>query len=110
LQADESCTCGACRDVWRLRLKAIGHYGPFLQHTVAGRSQIAGADVILAHRLLKNGVGRTADYALLTRPALRQMAVDPLRLGFMPHVEHYEHFGAVECFVADLTAASPRAA
>ncbi|MDX2168309.1 MAG: DUF2652 domain-containing protein [Deltaproteobacteria bacterium] len=110
LQADESCACGACRAVWRLRLKAIGHYGPFLQHRVAGRAQIAGADVILAHRLLKNGVGRTADYALLTREALREMDVDPARLGFMRHVEHYEHFGAVECFVADLTATRPRAA
>jgi len=56
LQADESCSCNACRNVGRLRLKAIGHYGTFLEHTVGGRAQTAGPDVILAHRLLKNGV------------------------------------------------------
>lgn len=97
LQADESCPCNACCNVWRLRLKAIGHYGTFLEQTVGGR-----ADVILAHRLLKNGVPQKADYALLTRPALQYMNVDPGRFGLLPHIERYEHFGDVECFVSDL--------
>jgi hypothetical protein len=99
LAADDSCTCGACRSIERLRLKAIGHWGTFVQQTVGGRPHTAGADVILAHRLLKNGVARTADYALLTRPAIERMAVDPATHGFVPHVERYDHFGDVECFV-----------
>ena len=86
--------------------KAIGHYGTFLEHTVGGRAQTAGTDVILAHRLLKNGVPQKADYALLTAPALRYMDVDPRRPGLLPHTERYEHFGAVECFVADLASPS----
>ncbi len=102
LQADESCSCKACRNVWRLRLKAIGHYGAFLQQAVGGRVQAAGREVILAHRLLKNRVPQKADYALLTRPALAYMDVDPARLGLLPHTEYYEHFGEVECFVGDL--------
>jgi hypothetical protein len=102
LEADDSCSCNACRSVGQLRLKAIGHYGTFLEQTVGGRSQTAGPDVILAHRLLKNGVPQKADYALLTRPALEYMDVDPGRLGFFPHTERYEYFGDVECFVADL--------
>lgn len=105
LAADDSCACNACRSVERLRLKAIGHYGPFLEQTVSGHAQSAGRDVILAHRLLKNGVPRDADYALLTRPALQQMAIDPRRLGLLPHVERYEYFGDVECFVGDLVTA-----
>ena len=99
MQADESCTCNACRSIWRLRLKLIGHYGAFLQQTVGGRVQAAGKDVILAHRLLKNGVTRKADYVLLTRPALRHMDVDPERAGLSPHMECYEYFGDVECFL-----------
>ncbi len=102
LEADESCSCNACRHVGQLRLKAIGHYGRFLEHTVGGHAQTAGRDVILAHRLLKNAVPRKGDYALLTQPALRYMEVDPGRLGLLPHTERYEHFGDVECFVADL--------
>jgi hypothetical protein len=101
LEADDSCACNACANVGKLRLKAIGHYGTFLEHTVGGHAQTAGADVILAHRLLKNGVPQKADYALLTAPALKYMDVDAARLGLVPHVERYEHFGDVECFVAD---------
>lgn len=102
LAADESCACNACRHVDRLHLKAIGHYGPFLEQTVGGRAQTAGRDVILAHRLLKNGLPRDADFALLTRPALQHMGVDPRRLGLLSHTERYEYFGDVECFVGDL--------
>ncbi len=106
LQADDSCSCNACVNIGKLRLKAIGHYGTFLEHTVGGHAQTAGSDVILAHRLLKNGVPQKADYALLTLPALKYMDVDPGRLGLLPHTERYEHFGDVECFVADLASAS----
>jgi hypothetical protein len=102
LEADDSCDCGACRSVGRLRLKAVGHYGPFLAQTVGGRVQSAGSDVILAHRLLKNGVRQADDYALLTRAAVARMAVDPEALGLVPHTERYDHFGAVECWVGDL--------
>ena len=103
LAADDSCSCNACRGVERLRLKAIGHYGSFLAQTVGGRAQTAGPDVILAHRLLKNGVRPDSHYALLTRPALTYMDVDPARLGLTAHRERYEYFGDVECFVGDLT-------
>jgi hypothetical protein len=110
MQADESCACNACRNIGRLRLKIIGHYGTFLQQTVGGRVQAAGKDVILAHCLLKNRVQRTVDYVLLTRPALRYMDVDPQRAGLLSHTERYEHFGEVECFVGDPgRARTPRA-
>lgn len=101
MAAEYDCPCSACRNVGRLRLKAIGHYGPFVEQTVAGRLQTGGRDVILAHRLLKNAVPRT-DYALLTRPALDYMEVDPTSHGLVPHTERYEHFGDVECFVGAL--------
>jgi hypothetical protein len=102
LAADDSCDCRCCRSVEKLRLKAIGHYGPFYQYEIGGRLQVAGPDVILVHRMLKNGVPQSADYALLTSPALRHMELDPAGLGMRPHVESYEHFGDVECFVEDV--------
>lgn len=102
LAADESCSCNACGNVAKLRLKAIGHYGPFFQYEVGGHLQVAGPDVILVHRMLKNGVPPGSDYALLTRPALQRMELDPAGLGMRPRVERYEHFGAVECFVEDV--------
>ncbi len=106
LETDDSCDCNACRSVGRLRLKMIGHYGAFLEHTIGDRVQIGGADAILAHRMLKNRVRRRENYALITRPALQYMGVDPVRLGLLPHTERYEHFGEVECYVEDLAYAS----
>jgi len=105
MQRDESCSCDACGNIWRLRLKMIGHHGTFLHQTVGGHAQVAGKDVILAHRLLKNRVPRRSDYALLTAAALRHMGLDPAHAGLVSHVEPYEHFGDVECYVGDLTAA-----
>jgi hypothetical protein len=99
LESDDQCPCGACTHLGRLRLKWIGHYGSFLPQMIAGRAQVAGSDVILVHRLLKNHVPRKDDnYALFTRPALEYMAVDPASAGFEPHTENYEHFGDVECY------------
>ena len=99
LAADDSCNCRCCRSVDKLRLKAIGHYGPFVEHMIGGRTQITGPDVILAHRMLKNGVTSDSGYTLLTRPALDYMDLDPTHLGMTPHTERYDHFGDVECYV-----------
>jgi len=65
------------------------------------RSQAAGVNVVLAHRLLKNSVGRRA-YILLTEAALRWAGLDPDLTGLDAHTERYEHFGDVRYFVRDL--------
>jgi uncharacterized protein DUF2652 len=101
LAADESCRCAACRSVGSLDLKIVLHHGQFLRQEVGGRSQAAGADVILTHRLLKNGVAGRA-YLLLTERALRWAEVDPVQAGLHVHLEHYEHLGDVRCFIKEL--------
>jgi hypothetical protein len=104
LAADESCSCGACRSVERLDLKIVAHHGRFLRHAVGGRSQVAGVDVILAHRLLKNGVTTSRAYVLITDALLGWLGVDPTELGLVPRVESYEHLGDVQCFLHPLDA------
>ena len=99
LAADDSCSCNCCRSVDKLRLKAIGHYGPFYQYEIGGHRQVAGPDVILVHRMLKNGVAKGSEYTLLTRPAVAHMELDPAGLGMQRHVERYDHFGDIECFI-----------
>lgn len=64
----------------------------------------AGSDVILAHRLLENGVGRRA-YLLLTEAALRWIGLDATEPDLAVHVERYDHIGEVRCFVRDFGAA-----
>ena len=102
LEADDSCSCGACRRVANLDLKIIAHHGRFLRQVVGGRGQVAGVDVILAHRLLKNGLAQKRAYLLLTEAALRWLGIDLTRANLTAHVERYEHLGDVRCFVRDL--------
>jgi len=102
MAADESCSCGACRSVENLDLKIVAHHGRFLRQLVGGRGQVAGVDVILAHRLLKNGVTQKRAYLLLTEAALGWLGVDPIRSGLAARVESYEHLGDIRCFVRDL--------
>jgi hypothetical protein len=102
LEADDSCSCGACRNVANLDLKIVAHHGRFLRQLVGGRGQVAGVDVILAHRLLKNGLERKQAYLLLTEAALRWLGIDRARANLTAHVERYEHLGDVRCFVRDL--------
>ena len=109
LAADESCGCAACRSVGSLDLKIVVHHGRFLRQDVGGRSQVAGTDVILAHRLLKNAVTGRA-YLLLTERALRWAELDPAPHGLRVHVERYEHLGEVRCFVKTLGEREPRLA
>jgi len=105
MQADESCSCNVCRNIAILDLKIVAHHGRFLRQVVGGRGQVAGADVILAHRLLKNRAARRPAYLLLTEAALRWVGVDPTGAGLVAHTERYEHLGDVRCFVRDLGSA-----
>jgi Protein of unknown function (DUF2652) len=102
LQADESCPCNVCRNIGNLDLKIVAHHGRFLRQMVGNRSQAAGVSVVLAHRLLKNGLVGKRAYILLTEEALRWAGVNPTQTGLIAHTERYEHFGDVRYFVRDL--------
>jgi hypothetical protein len=102
MQTQVFCGCGACQKIPCLSLKVIGHYGHVAQHTVGGRPQIFGTDVILPHRMLKNGVG-LPDYVLFSQrlwSELRSQAEG--NWVFNPHQEDYPVFGQVEMAVLDM--------
>jgi class 3 adenylate cyclase len=61
------CACEACARSGDLRLKIIAHTGTILVKQVRQFEEIAGEDVIVAHRLLKNSVPGD-EYLLLTEP------------------------------------------
>ena len=50
------CRCDACSRIGSLKLKAVLHHGEAVSNQVGGFQKIAGEDVILAHRLLKNSI------------------------------------------------------
>jgi len=107
MSLDESCRCRACAGVLTLRLKVIVHHGSFVRQSVAGRSRVAGPDVILVHRLLKNDV-EPATYVLFTGTAVQRIGIDPTATGMQPYSGAYTYFGEVEGFVVALDHAERR--
>ena len=59
------CGCRACVNVGGLKIKFILHYGQAGSYRIANFEKIAGLDVIVAHRLMKNSVPEE-EYVLMT--------------------------------------------
>jgi uncharacterized protein YndB with AHSA1/START domain len=100
-----SCTCNACQHMQELDLKFVTHHGEFITHRMAGRSELAGRDVILVHRLLKNGVNELLGghaYALYTAACVQAIGVESVAQGLVEHRESIDIIGDVTCWVRDL--------
>jgi len=100
-----TCQCTACRTIPRLNLKFCVHHGDFVRQRILGQEELAGRDVILVHRLLKNHVSERFGlhgYALLTAVCAQAMRLNADRLGLRAHAETYEHIGEIPGYVYDL--------
>ena len=103
-----SCKCKACHGMNKLDLKFVVHHGEFIKQRMGGREELAGSDVILVHRLLKNTVTeRLAGhaYVLFSDACIRAMDIDPAAQGFVAHEETIDVIGQLNCWVRDLEAA-----
>jgi uncharacterized protein YndB with AHSA1/START domain len=102
-----ACDCNSCRLAPRLDLKVFVHHGAFVWSRIAGRDELAGSDVIVAHRLLK-GVGaadsRANGFALFTGAAVDALGLDVDALQLRAGAEQIEHLGRVDTFTLDLEA------
>lgn len=106
-----SCECQACSRMQSLDVKFVVHHGAFIRQKMSGREELAGRDVILVHRLLKNDVGKRFGanaYALYSDACVRAMGIDPVAQGLVEHSEAIEHIGETKCWVSDLEQAWTR--
>ena len=100
-----SCGCPACGMAPGLDLKLIAHSGVFSRQRIAGRTELVGRDVIIAHRLLKNTLGFAgvgSGYVLMTDACVQSLAIDPAGAGLTPHTEHYPHLGDIKAWAGNL--------
>ncbi len=105
IEGATSCSCQACGLAPRLDLKLIVHHGSFVRTIIAGREELAGSAVIVAHRLLKSptvSAARINGFALLTSDAMQALGLDPVALSLAESRESIEHLGDVSTFVLDL--------
>lgn len=103
-----TCECKACVAMGDLDFKFVVHHGEMVKQKMGGREELAGRDVILVHRLLKNTVGEKLGgraYALYSDAAIRAMGVDPVAQGLIPHQETIDIIGDVTLWARDLEAA-----
>lgn len=93
-EAGMTCTCAACSAGASLDLKFVIHHGSYVEQTIAGRAELLGPDVTIAHRMLKNDVVAKTGweaYALLSSAAVEHLEV-PTEDGVPLELE-YEHVG-----------------
>jgi hypothetical protein len=94
MDAVTTCPCAACANIGLLKLKFVVHHGSFSRQRLGNVEQLHGADVIVAHRLLKNRVP-SKEYLLVTGAVLTLLP-DEMRTGFTPHEEEFD-VGVVAC-------------
>lgn len=105
MQIDPPCSCNACANVGDLDLKIFVHFGEYLVKTLGDREELMGADVILAHRMMKNSVVEKIgikSYLLVTDIAFSKLADTGKNFSFVEHTESYEHIGEVKMHVSNL--------
>ena len=99
-----TCRCNACMRIDELDLKFILHAGRFVIQSIAGTPELAGPEVVMAHRLLKNDaqatLGGSRAYALITAAAAERYAV-PLAEA-TPMTATYEHYDAIATWLFPL--------
>ncbi len=104
-----ACRCDACRAIGGLDLKFVVHYGTFmLDRDQDGRIDLAGPDVILVHRLLKNTIiesGGPSAYAFFSDQCIARSSAT---LSLPVHAESYDSFGKVTGIVQNLAAVADR--
>lgn len=66
----QTCLCDCCQQMKQLRVKIFAHYGQFLVKQIAQFTELAGHDVIIVHRLMKNSVD-SDEYLLLTESLVK---------------------------------------
>ncbi len=91
------CFCDACCNIGALKLKVILHAGEAVLKQVRQHEELAGRDVILAHRLLKNKLP-AREYILMTEDFFRVSGGLP-EWTPMPYADNLEEIGEVKTLV-----------
>jgi hypothetical protein len=93
IAADRACSCDGCVQVGSLKLKFVAHVGDVAFQKVKSYVELAGMDVILVHRMLKNHVPH-AEYVLVTDAVAERLSAN-VRARANAQGEDFEGVGEV---------------
>ncbi len=97
LQQSTACDCGGCSNIDQLNLKIVAHYGKASIETIGSFTELAGIDVILIHRLLKNQV-KEKRYLLMTQAAYDRLKL-PTDGKIVQAEEHDKDLGTIVVYI-----------
>ena len=101
MSTDNSCSCESCEQISNLKLKFVAHTGDVALQKVKRYVELAGVDVILVHRMLKNDVP-VNEYMLVTDELAGELPESVKALA--QKLEHdFEGIGEVTTHFVDLT-------
>lgn len=103
IKQDHACDCESCSQIDHLTLKFVAHEGEVAEQKVKRLTELAGVDVILVHRMLKNDVP-VAEYVLMTDPVAQ--CLDDSMLQQATALTHdFESLGPTSTHYIDLATA-----
>jgi len=102
LRVNTLCPCDGCQQSGNLKIKLVGHVGGVAMQKVKQLTELAGVDVIVVHRMLKNAVP-VPEYLLMTKP-VHAMIGSPLHERAAPLTLDLDGIGPTEAYYLDLTA------
>jgi Protein of unknown function (DUF2652) len=100
LKMNTLCPCDGCQQAGELKIKLVGHVGAVAVQKVKQMTELAGLDVILVHRMLKNDVP-VPEYLLMTRPVY-EMLEPTLRERASPLDVQLDDLGNADAYYLDL--------
>ena len=101
LRVNTLCPCDGCQQSGNLKIKLVGHLGGVAMQKVKNMTELAGVDVIVVHRMLKNAVP-VPEYLLMTQP-VHAMVGSPLHERAAPLRLDLDDIGPTEAYYLDLT-------
>lgn len=105
LAANTLCPCDGCQQAGALRLKLVAHLGDVAVRRVKRMTELAGVDVIIVHRMLKNAVP-VPEYLLMTEPFYRRVASAAAPFA-RPWTLEIEDIGRADAWYVDLADVAP---
>jgi hypothetical protein len=102
MKREDPCDCASCAQLDKLSLKFVAHEGEVAEQRVKRHTELAGLDVILVHRMLKNQVP-VPEYVLMT-DVVKQCLDEPFGRRCMPLMHNFEGIGETPTYYIDLAA------
>jgi hypothetical protein len=100
LKINNLCNCDGCMQTGNLKIKLVGHLGEAAVQKIKNLTELAGVDVILVHRMLKNDVP-ISEYMLMTEPVHQRIDAS-MRERSASHALVVDDIGSTATFYVDL--------